>query len=130
MVFRAYPRDRLEDAIERYIPCIPFISGDFARYSVTPSEKSGETELFENVTDEARNASKNTRNANKPRSCDVVTPKTAGDEAGEVAEAANPLNGVVDEQTRPRMLKLVTPAVEVVPWPELDPRPGLTRTIL
>jgi Protein of unknown function (DUF3631) len=126
MVFRGYPRDRLADAIERYITHTP-ISGDFARYSVTRPEKAGKIELFETVTDEARNASENAGNANKPEGCDIVTPKTPGDEAGGVVEAANPLSGLVDERTRPRGLKLFA---TVVAAPGLDPPPRLTRTIL
>jgi Protein of unknown function (DUF3631) len=129
-VFRGYPRDRLEDAIERYITHTPLISGDFARYSVTRSEKAEEIELFATVTDEARNASENTGNSNKPGGCDVVTEKRPGVDGGEVAEAANPLDGVVDERTLSRRLKLVAPTIEVVRGRELDPRPRLTRTIL
>ena len=110
MVFRGYPRDRLEDAIERYIAHTPLISGGFARYSVTRPEKAGEIELFENVTDETRNASTNAGNANKPRGCDVVTQKRPGTDGGEVAGVTNPLNGVEDERTRPRGLKLFAAA--------------------
>jgi putative DNA primase/helicase len=82
MVFRRYPRDRLEDAIERYITCTPLISGDFARYGVTRPEKAGEIELYENVTGDARNASENAGNANEPGGYDVVTPKKPRDEGG------------------------------------------------
>ena len=123
MVFRGYRRDKLEDAIERYIPHVPIISEDFARYSVTRLEKSWEI-------DEARNASENARKANKPGACNVVTEKRPGSDAGELLEAANPLNGVVDERTRPPRLKLFAPAIEVVRGRELDPRPYMTRTIL
>jgi hypothetical protein len=130
MVFRGYPRDRLEDAIERYITCTPLISGDFARYSVTRPGKAGEIELFENVTGEARNASENAGNADKPGGCDVVTPKKPGDEGGEAQQAANPLGAFFDEQRRPHGLKLFATAFEVVPGPEVDPPPRLTRTIL
>jgi putative DNA primase/helicase len=130
MVFRGYPRDGLEDAIERYITCTPFISGDFARYSVTRPGKPGEIELYENVTGEARNASENAGNADKPGGCDVVTPKKPGDEGGEVEQAANPLSGFIDEQRRPCRLKLFAAASEVVPGPEFDPPSRLTRTIL
>jgi hypothetical protein len=128
--FATIPRDKLEDAIERYIPHVPIISEDFERYSVTRPEKSWEIELFENVTDEARNASENARKANKPGACDVVTEKRSRADGGELLEAANPLNEVLDERTRPPTLKLVAPAIEVVPGRELDPRPRLTRTIL
>jgi hypothetical protein len=130
MVFRGYPRDRLEDAIERYITRTSPISGDSARYRVTRLDKSGEIELVENVTDEARNASENAGKANKPGGCDVVTEKRPGADGGELLEAANPLHGVVDERTRPPRLKLFAPAIEVVRGRELDPRPRLTRTIL
>lgn len=130
MVFRGYPRDRLEDAIERYIAHTPIISGGFARYSVTRPEKAGEIELFETVTDETRNASTNAGNANKPRGCDVVTQKRPGTDGGEVAGVTNPLNGVEDERTRPRGLKLFANPFEVVAAPGLDPPSRLTRTIL
>jgi hypothetical protein len=126
IVFRGYPRDKLEDAIERYIPQ----TVGFARYSVTRLEKSGEIELLGNVTAEARNASKNAGNANKFGGCDVVTEKRPGSDGGELLEAANPLNWVVDERTRPPRLNLFAPAIEVVRGSELDPRPRLTRTIL
>jgi hypothetical protein len=130
MVFRGYPRDRLEDAIERYVTCTLLISGDFARYSVTRPGKAGEIEPFENVTVEARNASENAGNADKPGGCDVVTPKKPGDEGGEVEQVAKPLSGVFDEQRRPSRLKLFAAAFEGVPGHELDPPPRLTRTIL
>jgi Protein of unknown function (DUF3631) len=129
-VFRGYPRDRLEDAIERYITRTPLISGDFARYSVTRSEKAEEIELFENVTDEVRNASENAGNANKSAGCDDVTAKGSGAGGDRAAEPANPLNGIVDEWPAPRRLKLATPAVEVISKCDVDPRPRLTRTIL
>jgi hypothetical protein len=130
MVFRGYPRDRLEDAIERYIARTPLISRDFARYSVTRPEKSGEIELFEDVTAEARNASEHAGKANKSAGCDVVTEKRSGAVGDRAAEAANPLKGVVAERPEPRRLKLATPVVEVVSKRDLDPRPRLTRTIL
>jgi hypothetical protein len=65
-----------------------------------------------------------------PGGCDVVTEKRPGSDGGELLEAANPLNGVVDERTRPPRLKLFAPAIEVVRGREFDPRPRLTRTIL
>jgi Protein of unknown function (DUF3631) len=130
MVFRGYPRDRLEDAIERYIPHTPVISEDFARYSVTRLENSWEIELSGNVTDEARNASKHAGKANKPAACDVVTKKRAGADGCEVAGATNPLSSLFDERRPHRGPKLFATAIEAVPGRELDPRPRLTRTIL
>src|SRR4029077_379871 len=108
------PRDKLEDAIERYITRIPLNSGDFARYSVTRLEKSREIELFESVTDEARNASKNAGKANKSGDCDVVTEKGPGAAGHERVEGANSHNGVFDGQRRPRGLKLFATPSEVV----------------
>jgi hypothetical protein len=82
-VFRGYPRDRLDDAIERYLVRIHSTLGTSERYTVTSPEKAGEIELFGTVTDEARNTSINTGDANKSRACNAVTAQTEGKRDGE-----------------------------------------------
>jgi hypothetical protein len=130
VVFRGYPRDRLDDAIERYVTHAPITSGDFGRYSVTRPEKAHEIELSENVTDASRNASENAGNLNKSGGCDVVTPKESGAETREPTEA-NLLGGFFDGQSA-RQPKALTTTAEVAAF-GLDfdpPLRKLVRTIL
>ena len=79
VVFRGYPRDRLDDAIGRYLIRTPASPGDFTRYTVTDLEEAGENELFEDVTDNARNAFKNAGNPSNSGGRDGVTPKSGPD---------------------------------------------------
>jgi hypothetical protein len=74
VVFRGYPRDRLDDVIQRYLSCVPPNPPDFPRYNVTHMEEPGENEGFGNVTPDACNTLKNAKNASNPGLCDVVTP--------------------------------------------------------
>jgi hypothetical protein len=50
VVFRGYPRDRLDDAIERYLNLDPPKNDDLARYNATTPGKAGESEDVQNVT--------------------------------------------------------------------------------
>ena len=94
VVFRGYPRDRLDDAIERYLVSISPISRTTERYNVTSPEEAGENELFGTVTDQACNASKRTGDANESGACNAVTAETEGERGveenngGEAAHAA------------------------------------------
>jgi hypothetical protein len=94
VVFRGYPRDRLDDAIERYLVSISPISRATERYNVTSVEKAGENELFGTVTDPACNASKKAGDANESGACNAVTAETEGEtgveenSGGEAAHSA------------------------------------------
>lgn len=74
-VFRGYSRDRLDDAIQRYLTRRPPIPPDFRRYNVASPENAGENEVFRNVTTDACNTLKNAENAKDSVGCNVVTPK-------------------------------------------------------
>jgi hypothetical protein len=76
VVFRGYPRDRLEDAIGRYLISTPPSSGDSSRHTVAGLEEAGENEVFETVTENARNTSKNAGNPSNSGGRDDVTRKT------------------------------------------------------
>jgi hypothetical protein len=103
-VFRGYPRDRLDDAIERYLVRIHSTSGTSERHTVTSPEKAEETELFGTVTDEARNTSTNTGDANKSSACNAVTAQTEGKrdrEGNSGAEGAqSPLSHTEEDASR------------------------------
>jgi Protein of unknown function (DUF3631) len=79
-VFRGYPRDRLDDAIGRYLIRTPPSPGEFTRHSVAGLEDAEENELFENVTEDARNTLKNAGDPSNSVGRDSVTPKSAGDD--------------------------------------------------
>jgi hypothetical protein len=77
-VFRGYPRDRLDDAIGRYITRTPPNPGDLRRYNVTPVEKTEENAVFQNVTNDGCNTLRNAENPSNSGLCDGVTPKNGG----------------------------------------------------
>jgi hypothetical protein len=130
VVFRGYPRDRLDDAIERYGAHTQILSGDFAHYSVTRVEEPGEIALFETVTEEARNTSENAGNPNKSRGCNVVTPKRLREGASEEI-GANALIGFSGDQSSCRPKALTTPVEVAALGLDLDtPSRKLVRTIL
>jgi putative DNA primase/helicase len=83
VVFRGYPRDRLDDALERYLVSFPPISRS--------TERAGENELFGTVTDPACNASKKAGDANKSGACNDVTARTEGERGSKKITAARPL---------------------------------------
>jgi hypothetical protein len=77
-LIRGYPRDRLDDAIGRYLSCIAPISPVSKRNSVTSVEDAGENVVFESVTADACYTLKNAGNPSNSGRCDAVTPKNGG----------------------------------------------------
>jgi Protein of unknown function (DUF3631)/Bifunctional DNA primase/polymerase, N-terminal len=78
VVFRGYPRDRLDDAIGRYLSRVAPIPPDSKGYSVATLEDAGENEVFGTVTSATCNASQNAENPSNSVAGDVVTPKNGG----------------------------------------------------
>ena len=78
VVFRGYPRDRLDDAIGRYLSRTPPNPPQSSRYNVTTLEEPEENDVFQSVTTDACNTLKNADNPSNSVRCNVVTPKKGG----------------------------------------------------
>jgi hypothetical protein len=78
VVFRGYPRERLDDAIGRYLSRVASIPPDSKRYNVAAVEDAGENEVFESVTSGLCNTLKNAGNPSNSGAGDVVTPENGG----------------------------------------------------
>jgi Protein of unknown function (DUF3631)/Toprim domain len=96
-VFRGYPRDRLDDAIGRYLSAASPYPPLSKRYNVSGPEKAEESELLGNVTDDACNALKNAGNPSKTAGRNVVTPEMPGNRGSAGNEALD--DAVEDRST-------------------------------
>ena len=78
-LLRGYPRDRLDDAIQRYLRAHTLYPPFSTRNNVTSLENAGENEVFESVTNHACYTCTTAENAKDSVACDAVTPKKGGD---------------------------------------------------
>jgi len=78
VVFRGYPRDRLDDAIERYLTHTLPIPPIFHALHVAALEEAGETEVSGNVTSDRVTPLKKAGNSSNSAARDDVTPEKGG----------------------------------------------------
>jgi hypothetical protein len=90
VVFRGYPRERLDDAIGRYLTNTPPIPPDATRHNVTTVEDAGENEVFETVTNGPCNTLKNAGKPSNSLAGNVVTPQNGGGIKGSVSNRPAP----------------------------------------